>query len=408
MIPVEEIKSSYGIEMAVVIATCRVHFKTATAEELQLFIDANEIDWKTVLTICRNHSIRPIVYKILITLKIPVTIAAIIKEEYVAVIAKSWQQALETERLITLLKEHNIQAVPYKGTAFSKQFYGDLVSRESSDIDLIIKPEDLEKAIPVFKADGYLAESDYLYQYFGNHFFARDVEYNFNKFKNGMREFHIELHWDIVNDTFFKSRNTHSLLYYNTNTIKIVNKENDMLNNNAHFLCVLIHHSFKHIFESFSNIIDIGMFVHQEQITIDKEFIDKYSFDLQLKRVLSISNILSYDLFGIALTDKANDISENTRKHFLKRLLAKNRSNSMTYRRINFLKGQLHLRGTIKERAKYFIDFVKQKFYPSFIDFRIIKFPKFLFFLYYIFKPFRLLVYRPTAMEEKQRLIPKE
>lgn len=410
MIPVEDIKNSYGVEMAVVVLTCRVHFKTATTEELQLFIDANEIDWKTVLTICRNHCIRPVAYKILIGLRIPGTIAAVIKEEYFIVIAKCWQHAIETERLITLLKEHNIQAVPYKGTAFSKQFYGDLVSRESTDIDLIIKPEDLGKAIPVFKADGYLPESELMYEFFGSKYFKYHKDFNFNKFRKREREFHIELHGRIIENSIGIAGKVNDLIYKECGKLVLINTELIVLNPNIHYMAVIIHHGIRDIFRSLKAVADISQLTTNNNNELNRELINEYVSSLHISKVFALGNIISEKVFGIAMVDNFNyKIPSKKVNYFISRLLSTTALNLHPLKSMmQYFIIHLYLCDSFTGKIKVISSFIQYRFVPSLIDIRIISLPKPLHFLYSIFKPLRSLVYRSTAMKEKQRLIPKE
>ena len=167
--------------MALVVLACRLYCKTATYTELQYYIDENDLDWKLVCTICRNHSIRPVVYKTLLTIELPVEIERLLKEEYLSCTVKNWKQALETERIITLLADNSIQAWPYKGTAFSRQFYGDIISRESSDIDLVIHPDDLDIVIMLMEKDGYLSEDNISFKYLRKKYLKNNKDYSFIK-----------------------------------------------------------------------------------------------------------------------------------------------------------------------------------------------------------------------------------
>jgi hypothetical protein len=48
-------------------------------------------------------------------------------------------------RILDCLSELNIEAMPYKGVALAETMYGDMALRQSGDIDLFIRPQDLAR-----------------------------------------------------------------------------------------------------------------------------------------------------------------------------------------------------------------------------------------------------------------------
>jgi hypothetical protein len=186
MIDINDFERKYGYEMALLVLCCRVFFETATTDELKTFF-----------------------------------------------------KAVETERVILLLYKNNIDSIPYKGMAFSKQFFGDLISRESSDIDLVIKPTDLERAVQILKEDEYLPELDDVYQYLGSKFQSYNKDYNFNKFNNNSRIYHLELHWAIA-ENYLGASNRVNQFHYQANTQTELAKTNvKALNEVSHFSAIL-------------------------------------------------------------------------------------------------------------------------------------------------------------------------
>lgn len=404
MIAFNEIKEQHGIEMAVVIVACRVHFETATGNELQEIINNYTFNWQVVLKICRAHRIRPIVYKILSAIKVPSAIYAIIKQEYVAIVARNWELARETERLILLLKEKGVQAVPYKGVAFSLQFYGDLISRESSDIDLVISPADLNTVIEIMKREEYLPEQEEAYKYLDNTYFKYFKDYNFNKFKlnNGRyyREFHIEFHWRVAEGFLGLPPQMDDYLFNNYREGKIINHCISFLNPAAHYLCMLIHHSIKDQLAFIRNLIDLSQFK-------EMHFIAEETGTLKQERVLNIASCLINDVFGINLYPQKNDSTANAHKKSLDKILALKPINVHNIMNRTFIKQQLAYRNSLKGKLSFLSAFIKYRFIPGPKDIRIIKFPKKLFFLYFFFKPFRSLISPANMDEEKQRFVPK-
>lgn len=64
-------------------------------------------------------------------------------------------QAL-TERVAKAFAGEGIRLVPLKGAILAEALYGDLGARDSSDLDLLVAPEHLDRAVTLLKALGWL------------------------------------------------------------------------------------------------------------------------------------------------------------------------------------------------------------------------------------------------------------
>lgn len=61
-------------------------------------------------------------------------------------------------RILELFKQENIQIIPFKGPTLSKRLFGSYTSRESIDLDFLIHPEDLKKADQILKKEEFEGE----------------------------------------------------------------------------------------------------------------------------------------------------------------------------------------------------------------------------------------------------------
>ncbi|MBW4890014.1 nucleotidyltransferase family protein [Mucilaginibacter sp. HMF5004] len=408
MIAIENIKNDHGTEMAAIILCCRVFFGTATNSELKQFVSANNIDWYSLIRLARQHRIRPVIYPLLHRIDLPNDIKVLIYKQQAEITQLNWKQAIETERIIMLLKKHGVQAVPYKGTAFSKQFFGDLVSRESSDIDLIIQPADLSKAIDVLKLDAYLPELDEVYNYLGTKYHSYYKDYNLNKYKNGQREFHIELHWAIAETYLNVNDKVNAFIYETGEPVKLLKADVAVLTQNAHFASVLIHHTIKDTFKYLKNIVDISQALSIPGI---KTYCDKLNIefaDIGLQKILAVSNELSEQLMGICLP-KTEAAFSNVKavKYFAKQLCGNRIMASETSSNIlDWMHNRLLLQDSFLQRMKFYWISGIHRFIPASRDFELVKLPKSIFFVYYFMKPFRSIIKPFDTSERKRKLIP--
>jgi len=403
MIPIELLKKDYGTEMALVVLACRVYCNSSPPAELENYIAENNADWKLVCTICRNHSIRPVVYKTLLSIKIPVEIEKLLKQEYFTCTLKNWKLALETERIIGLLAENGVQAWPYKGSAFSRQFYGDIISRESSDIDLIIQPVDLDKVITIMVKDGYQPEDMISYPYLKTKYFQFNKDFNFNKIAGKERAFHIEFHWRITENHFGFPKNANSLLYNNSEAVLLAKAEVNTIIATNHGLSIFIHHSKKDGFTSLKNILDINQINTLSKKSGDWNYIKKNITDFHLKKAWAISHLLSYKILGIQEQENDVDILEKVISRFLNQILSVNIVNTHTLKLKIIVSGFL-ICDTINDKLKFIFAFIKNRFTPTIADFKIIRLPHSLFFIYNICKPLRSLIMPYDVIKEKRKL----
>lgn len=60
--------------------------------------------------------------------------------------------------LLDLLHEHDIPAIPLKGPVLSEHVYGEVGLRQSADLDLLVRGNDVDRAVEVVTAAGYIAD----------------------------------------------------------------------------------------------------------------------------------------------------------------------------------------------------------------------------------------------------------
>lgn len=60
---------------------------------------------------------------------------------------RSAVQEIFSDAMLALLDEHGLPAVPLKGVTLSRRLYGDGAIREANDVDLLLLPEHLERAV---------------------------------------------------------------------------------------------------------------------------------------------------------------------------------------------------------------------------------------------------------------------
>jgi len=312
--------------------------------------------------------------------------------------------ALETERIIGLLAENGVQAWPYKGTAFSRQFYGDLISRETSDIDLAIYPKDLDAVIMLMHKDGYRSEDTISFKYLGEKFFQTNKDYNFNKIAGKEPAFHIEFHWSITENYLGYLKSADLLLYKKEAEVLLVKLKVIGLTALAHALSVLIHHSIKDCFKSLKNLIDIYQLNILNQNADEYMLFTKHITDLHLNKIRAISNLLNDEILGIQSSEINIPVSKKTRDYFINQVLSEHVINTHTIVNKHIIINRFLFCDTLLDKIKFLATFFQYRFTPTIADFRIVRLPHSIYFIYYLCKPFRSLIKPYDFIKEKRKI----
>lgn len=96
--------------------------------------------------------------------------------------------------LAAVFEEKNITLVPIKGMALLEDLYADYPLRPSTDIDVLVAKNDLEKAVEILEEQGFTKELGGLKESYW-----RQKQYHliFSKKEPGSFNLIIELHWDL-------------------------------------------------------------------------------------------------------------------------------------------------------------------------------------------------------------------
>ncbi len=405
MIAITDINNKYNSSIALIVLCCRVHFKSSKLDDLKVFISVNEIDWTEFYTNCRKQKLRPIVYRILLKIELPEPIKKSLRNDLNRLTLQSFEQAKETERIIFICKENGINLIPYKGTAFSKQFFGNISMRESSDIDLIIAPDNLPKAIETLERDGYSPYQKEYYEWVRHeNFIQLHKDFSFDKHEGSARIHHVELHYNIISKTTYLPDRSNSFHTNQTTDYQLFQKEVNCLLPVAHFRAVALHHMLMDNMGYLKTVVDFAQMKVQiedlqnknelsaDEIHILKTMGEQYNLPL-------IHNTIN-DLLGIKA---ANQGTKKIKNKLINRILngdyRKVRKNdSPLFDTISFtythLKYSSYFYAKETDRSKYLLKSILSFMRPQPEDCLAINLPKNLYFLYYFIRPFRLLFFQ--------------
>jgi len=397
MMTIEELKRNNSPEIAAVILICRVFLKTSPENELKDFFDVNRLDEKLFLKIVRAHNIRPLVYKVISDLKVTGEITNRLNADCKKIALKNFEQYRELIKLNSIFEANNVTAIPYKGCVFGLQFFNDIGMRESSDIDFLIRPDanDIRAITKLMLADGYNA-GDEIPEAFAKYYYEHTREIKFFLFEDGKRKFLAEFH-SLLNDPVFETQSPipNEYLFRGRSTVTLNENVVETLSPTNLLLAVITHHGIAGQWSSLKNIIDLAKAAKRNDI--DWKVISAASHTYRFSKVLDIGLGLAEELLGVVPRIKASKMTDHG--PWRKRLLSNHEYALDRSWRNNFLL-KLKSKDSTGDSIRLAYEHIRHAGAPSILDYKFIKLPKPLFFLYIFVKPIRMLVAKGSSRQK--------
>ena len=198
---------------------CRGQLTADEQARAREFLSA-PVQWPLLLDRAYAHQVYPLVYRNLRQLgfsAVPDVVQTELKGAYLANALRNQLLAEELTSLLHLLSNAGIPAIPLKGVPLAESLYGDPATRVCADIDLLVPPAQLHRAIEVILSAGY--PDVFRNAFFRNLALRHGRHYAFQRDHAG-RSTVVELHWrlvqhssrndDVVTDLWAEARPTHS------------------------------------------------------------------------------------------------------------------------------------------------------------------------------------------------------
>lgn len=351
------------------------------------FARSGGFDWEYVARLAQRHAVVPLVYRALQTYArgaAPEPIRKALFEKYRANSARNILLAGELLRVTSLFESEGTGVLAYKGPALAIAAFGDLSLRRFVDLDLIVRERDLERASKLLRGLGYatqgltpaqesaLAGTQHAVSY------ARD---------GGLLI--VELHRDVASKDFAEvmldegawSRAVRVPLLGGT---VATHAPEDLLL----ALCV---HGTKHLWERLAWVCDVAGVINSNP-ELDWNAVFSRARAAHVERMLLLGLMLARSL---ACAQLPEEIWRKVREDEVALRLASDAALRMfdgeEYKPAGFLRSvgfNLRARSRARERLRYFRFILT----PTDGDLTALALPARLNFVYYLLRPFRLLL----------------
>lgn len=115
-------------------------------------------DWDALLKSAAEHRMMPLLHRSLVKMPelVPEATFSRLREEFFGNAKRNLLMANELLRLLELLGERSIKAIPFKGPLLAFSVYGDLALRQFNDLDILVSRERVMDAVNILVSQGYV------------------------------------------------------------------------------------------------------------------------------------------------------------------------------------------------------------------------------------------------------------
>jgi len=135
-------------ELQIILLSVKLNSTETEQNPLNKLIE-NIVDWDYFISKIIDRGFAPLFYKklALIAAEVPEHIKQLLRKTYYTTVSRNMALYDAFKEITLVFKENNIEFIALKGIFLSEWLYGDIGLRQMSDIDLLIKEEDAEKAV---------------------------------------------------------------------------------------------------------------------------------------------------------------------------------------------------------------------------------------------------------------------
>ena len=195
-----DVKHIPSPEINLLLLVCTLDLSDEKKTQLTLFLQQHSINWDKLYALAAHHRVTPFLYR---TLQALPTVSGEFLETLHQVCRITATDNLlkrhEYHRVANLLAEHAIEHVAFKGVYLAEHAYPESSLRSIGDLDILVEPKNLHRAIQLLESDSYHLGKKYRhYRHYSNRALLDDLHEVslFRQFFN-TSTFDVDLHWEV-------------------------------------------------------------------------------------------------------------------------------------------------------------------------------------------------------------------
>lgn len=379
-----QIYQSLSVENKLLLCVARVALDEQTKARLTELLSL-KIDWEELINKAYAHRLTPLLWFHLKNFreKIPALIQQRLETLYQENLRRSFFQTGELIKLCKLFEANDIPVIPYKGPALAAQLYGDISLREFADLDLLIRWNDVHKARQLLLGHGFQMAVEIPDEKLSLYSRSECDQVFINK-ETGI---YLELHWAITPPYFCFPLTTEELLNQSVDVTLVGKKVKGL--QAEELLLVLCINGTKEIWRRLEWLCGIAELIRQNQ-QMNWRRVQTEAKKYKSERMLFLLLYLARELFDVTLPEDINKKIDNDKAI---PSLANMAIESLFQKERSFSRTKMHL-FRLRARENFFVRVhycALRLTTPTYKDITAIRFPRSLFFLYYLVRPLRLI-----------------
>jgi hypothetical protein len=344
--------------------------------------------WQATLEGARQHGVLPMLFSELLSIAEPVPPDTLdeFRNEFERNAFQCYANASELIEVLRVFESAEIPAMPFKGVVLGASVYGDMTTRIAGDLDVLIRFRDLLPATRILKERGY--ELTTLVLEDGSPEAENYFEYHFERPDDGMV---LELRWRLeLSPPHYNRDLGMNWVWPRRRMARLAGADVPNLDAVTCLLMLCMHGS-KHVWTRLIWICDVAKLLQSEP-ELDWNSAIREAKRLGLWRCLALGVLLAHGVAGAPVSaDALRSFEADRRARRLASFFqvhALTEPGSLPDGRVPYY---LQLLG-FRERVGVFTS--PKLFRPSARDRAVLKLPKALEPLYFLIRPFRLLIDR--------------
>lgn len=353
------------------------------------------LDWDRLIRSAMRNHLQLLLYRNLNDLgpsSVPRPAFARLWRTYEATRRRNRVMADELVRILRLLRDRSIEAVPYKGPVLAFRVYGDISLRQFVDLDILVKTKDVLQALQLLQTDGYGMSTPLTHEQ--ESALIGSSIYQHMELTRPEKNILVELHWKMgamyqsfpaTNEEWWAKRK--SLDFEGTAVPWFAPEE---------LLTILCVHGAKERWSALGWLVDVAEVVRQQPLINWDQLVAEAGKTGGKKR-LALGLYLAHRVLGAPLPEAAlrwvetfSDIP-SIASEIVKRFFDETAPDPTALEKLRF---GLRLTERRRDRVRYVFHVLMA---PGIEEWTRCPLPRWLSFLHYLFRPIRLAVKHGTA-----------
>ena len=328
------------------------------------------LNWERLLCLTDHHRVVPQVYGQLSAFSplIPGHALGALRSRYQENAHKALWFAGELLRILRCFESAGIKALAYKGPVLAKALYGDFTERQYSDLDILVRPEDVPKAKAIALTVGYACYPELRAQA-EPAYIASGCGYVFHTAAGRNL---LDLQWRIV--PRFYSIDFEVAHFLDRADRIVVGGHSVRTLCAVDLLLALCVHAAKHVWLQLSWLCDIAQLAKSPHL--DWTAVQIEARRMGIERIVNVNLLLAHKLLGIPLPSVISKgiIEDNSGTGLVDEISAIiKRSAHYDTESIAYFRLMLHLRERWQDRARFLS---RLAFTPSVSEWNAVRLPK--------------------------------